>query len=119
MLKDEESLSPHHYITFQMARQEKAPENWIYGPINETRLRTELERSVEGNPVASPETLSSIMQAAYRKSVTRVRTHRGLAPYWWTDRVAELRSEAVVCRRRLTRMRAQGDAEAVEAVLQL
>ncbi|XP_018574608.1 uncharacterized protein LOC108913532 [Anoplophora glabripennis] len=84
-------------------------ESWVFGPINEQRLRGELRRLVDRQVDNTPDSLSDIMEKAYRDTTPKIRTQNGLAPYWWTDQIAILRSETIRRRRRVTRLRTRED----------
>lgn len=121
VLEDEESLSDHRYIRYSLAqtrgptdwRSDKEIESlprWIMKDMNKDTFETILLTGlwIMDNPNSSVDELAMNLKMAMTNAVDavarRVKGPRRTNKYWWNDKIATLRKEAIVCRRKITRL---------------
>lgn len=120
---DEETLSDHRYISFEMAqvrgvhaRPKPSGRAWNVKSVDWEKFEESLRCAKlidELGWVERPESLDElvraakkkIMEACYTATPRRRSCRKGTDKYWWTEEIAELRRGCVRARRRYTRSR--------------
>ena len=123
--------SDHQYITFEVLR-DRTPTHrpdicrlprWNYEKMDKSRFTAELRRGIdsinnqhqhlEGQEAAETRVHETMLliQRACNASMPRKRSPRNRQPvYWWTQEIAELRSNCLRLRRRAQRARGRPEA---------
>lgn len=109
---DTESLSDHQYVYLNLEDQrgEAAGAKWCWGSIKWATFEKEFEKQLELNHPINAERCTKMLTQARKKSSARIRTaQNGIIPYWWNEKIQDLRTQATKQRRRCLRIAKQGE----------
>lgn len=123
------TASDHQYISYSLESSRPAPESlnrkytstrkWNVNKLNKTALINEIDRlsentEFEGNAISTVTQIMKIITRGCAKAMPRMKrpkTHK-TAVHWWNDEIDELRRNCIRRRRKFTRARRRGAAEA-------
>lgn len=123
VLQEEETLSDHRYIGYEVGRQERPPvirgRGWKLGLLDREAFKRSLREHMGGGAVTADETLIRVVSRACDEAMPRRRTARAKGQvYWWTDEINNLKAECIAARRRGVRGNRRQGAQGENLALQ-
>lgn len=102
---DNEPLSYHKHILFEVGEKVIKNPNTFKGKvhISKTRFREAVTNHCDGKNISNAQQLNAAITKCYKSAKTRQPQNTNSAPYWWTDRIDELRTLCIKARRQYQR----------------
>ncbi|KAJ8953472.1 hypothetical protein NQ318_023593 [Aromia moschata] len=106
---EEETLSDHQYIIFEIVNALKTPKTyrrgrgWRTNKMDKEKFKEELNRLVEEETIEDGDTLMEVITRVCDAAMPRSKGGRGKKEeniYWWTEEIGERKKECMKARRR-------------------